>query len=205
MLKGLIEIPMHEFWVALAFVTALIIAQLLGRARTRRARTDAENAAERRDGNDMKMNSQSVQGVCRRLAAILDANAIVVERIRDEIIVVAGAPWKTQVQPLDKIALDWSFTTGLPPKSGNGNPFASDWLFLPVLIDGRVVAVFGVMSRHGRRRFIPDEQPSIRNAVAALERIYGRRSKKLETQHLQDNHLKFENQEPSPGQVGARL
>jgi K+-sensing histidine kinase KdpD len=184
---------MHEFWVVLAFATAFIIAQLLGRSRIMRAKTDAERAAERRDATDMKMNSQSAQGVCRRLAATLEVNAIIVERIRDEIIVVAGAPWRTEVEPLDKIALDWSFTTGLPPKSGNGNPFASDWLFLPVLIGGRVVAVLGVMARHGRRRFIADEQPSIRSAVAALERIYGsRRSQKFESQHLRSNHPEFE-------------
>lgn len=162
---------MYESGIILAVAIAFVAAQLFSRFRTVRAKIGAQ-AAERRRAIDINDHGQSPQVVCKRLAATLEANAIVVERLRDEIFVVAGAPWKTEVEPLDKIALDWSFTTGLPPKSGNGNPFGSDWLFLPVLVGGRVVAVLGVMARYGRRRFLLDEQPAIRSAVTALQRIY---------------------------------
>jgi hypothetical protein len=163
---------MHEFWVIVVVTTVIVAAQFFSRFRAMRVTRDAQEASEKHDATDINVNSRSPQGVCRRLAATLEANAIVVERARDEIVVVAGAPWKIEVEPLDKIALDWSFTTGLPPKSGGGNPFCSDWLFLPILVGGKVVAVLGVVGRYGRRRFILDGQPTIRIAVSALQRIY---------------------------------
>ena len=163
---------MHEIWVIVAVTVVFVAAQFLSRFRAMRAARDVQEASEKCDATDIDVNSRSPQGVCKRLAATLEANAIVVERARDEIVVIAGAPWKIAVDPLDKIALDWSFTTGLPPKSGGGNPFCSDWLFLPILVGGKVVAVLGVVARYGRRRFILDEQPTIRIAVSALQRIY---------------------------------
>ena len=106
---------MHEFWVILAVAMAFLAVQLLRRSRAMRSDRDAQRATERSDAADINVKSRSPEGVCKRLAATLEANAIVLERARDEIVVVAGAPWKTEVEPLDKIALDWSFTTGLPP------------------------------------------------------------------------------------------
>jgi K+-sensing histidine kinase KdpD len=161
-----------EFWIFLTVILAFVAAQLLRRYRMQRLAARAHATTVPANATDLQTNSQSPQDVCEHLAEALDANAIVVERVRDEIIVAAGAPWKTEIQALDKIALDWSFVTGLPPKSGGGNPFGTDWLFLPVQVEGRVAAVLGVMARHGRRRFIPDEQPSIHNALIALRRFY---------------------------------
>ena len=163
---------MPEFWVIVSVAMVFVSARFLSRFRAMRATRGAQEASEKRDATDINVNSRSPQGVCKRLAATLEANAVVVERVRDEIVVIAGAPWKIEVEPLDKIALDWSFTTGLPPKSAGGNPFCSDWLFLPILVGGKVVAVLGVVARYGRRRFILDEQPTIRIAVSALQRIY---------------------------------
>ena len=114
---------MPEFWVIVSVAMVFVSARFLSRFRAMRATRGAQEASEKRDATDINVNSRSPQGVCKRLAATLEANAIVVERARDEIVVVAGAPWKIEVEPLDKIALDWSFTTGLPPKSGGGNPF----------------------------------------------------------------------------------
>lgn len=165
---------MDQLWIVVAIAIVLAIVPLIfARRRTVHAERRDRDARERFATPEPEAQERSAEGVCERLAATLEANAIVVERLRDEILVVAGAPWKAEVDPLDKVALDWSFTTGLPPKSGMGNPFSSDWLFLPVQANGRVVAVLGVTARHGRRRFILDEQPAIRRAVAALAHIYG--------------------------------
>jgi hypothetical protein len=109
---------MHEFWVILAVVLAFVAAQVLSRFRAMRSVGNSQRASKQSGATDINVNSRSPQGVCKRLAATLEANAIIIERARDEIVVVAGAPWKIEVEPLDKIALDWSFTTGLPPKSG---------------------------------------------------------------------------------------
>ena len=156
---------MFEVWTGLATAAARIAKS---RKSSRRRLTARRGNQESHDLNP----GRSIQDVCEHLAANLDANAIVIERLRGEPLVVAGAPWKAEVSPIDKIALDWSFTTGLPPKAGMGNPFGTDWLFLPVKADDRVVAVLGVMARYGRRRFILQEQPAIRNSLTALERIY---------------------------------
>ena len=158
---------MIEVWTGLATAATKIV-------KSRKLRVDrrAKEAGQHFCNAEEKAKDGSLYGVCDRLASSLEANAIIVQRLRDEILVVTGAPWKVDVDPIDKIALDWSFTTGLPPNAGMGNPFSSDWLFLPVKAEGRVVAVLGVIARHGRRRFLLEEQPAIRNAVAALERIY---------------------------------
>lgn len=191
---------MHEFLVIVAVAMVFIAAQLLNRFRAATSAKDVHRTRERDDAADINVNSRSPQDVCQRLATSLEANAIVVERARDEVVVVAGAPWKTEIDPLDKIALDWSFTTGLPPKSGSGNPFCSDWLFLPILVDGKVVAVLGVVARYGRRRFILDEQPAIRPAVSALQRIYQSRvSQRSREPHLQINAFVTNANEPCKG------
>lgn len=158
---------MIEVWTGLATAAAKIT-----QSRKLRADRRAKEAGEHFRNAEKEARDGSLYGVCDRLASSLEANAIIVQRLRDEILVVAGAPWKVDVDPIDKIALDWSFTTGLPPKAGMGNPFSSDWLFLPIKAEDRVIAVLGVAARHGRRRFLLEEQPAIRSAVAALERIY---------------------------------
>lgn len=158
---------MYEVWNGLATAAAR-----MARSRKLRGQRTADQAAEHFQNAEKKSEDRSLSGVCDRLASSLEANVIVVERLREEILVVAGAPWKVEVDPVDKIALDWSFTTGLPPKSGAGNPFSSDWLFLPVRAGDRVIAVLGVMARYGGRRFLLEEQPAIRNAVTTLERTY---------------------------------
>jgi two-component system sensor histidine kinase KdpD len=158
---------MYEVWTELATAAARIAT-----SRKRRSQRTADRAAEHFQNAEKKSQDGSLHGVCDRLASSLEANAIIVERLGDEILVVAGAPWKIEVDPVDKIALDWSFTTGLPPKSGMGNPFSSDWLFLPVKAGDRVVAVLGAIPRYRDRRFLLEEQPAIRNAVTSLERIY---------------------------------
>lgn len=191
---------MHEFLVIIAVVMVFIAAQFFSRFGAAISAKDTQRARERDDAADIDVNSRSPQGVCQRLAVSLEANAIVVERARDEVVVVAGAPWKTQVDPLDKIALDWSFTTGLPPKSGSGNPFCSDWLFLPIHVDGKVVAVLGVVARYGRRRFILDAQPAIRTAVSALQRIYQSKvSQRSREPHRQINAFVTNANEPCKG------
>ena len=191
---------MPEFWVIVSVAMVFVSARFLSRFRAMRATRGAQEASEKRDATDINVNSRSPQGVCKRLAATLEANAVVVERVRDEIVVIAGAPWKIEVEPLDKIALDWSFTTGLPPKSGGGNPFCSDWLFLPILVGGKVVAVLGVVARYGRRRFILDEQPTIRIAVSALQRIYqSSASQRSGEPHLQSDAFIINTQEHCKG------
>lgn len=166
---------MYEVWTGLATAAARIAS-----SRKLRADRTAKEAGDHFRNAERKSRGSSLYGVCDRLASSLEANAIVVERLQDEIFVVAGAPWKTEVDPIDKIALDWSFTTGLPPKAGMGNPYSSDWLFLPVKVEDRVTAVLGVVARHGRRRFLLEEQPAIRSAVSSLERIYFARAQSAE-------------------------
>lgn len=154
-------------------ISILFVLVIVERSRLARVRKQPAAASSGQDIPAITGKSLlSPKDVCEHLAATLEANAIVIERLRGELLVVAGSPWKSEIQPVDRIALDWSFTTGLPPKSGNGNPFGSDWLFLPVKVDGRVAAILGVAARHARRRFIVDEQPTIRSSVNALRRIY---------------------------------
>jgi K+-sensing histidine kinase KdpD len=138
----------------------------------RRAWRHARRARVERGGLRRIRSARSNQAVCEAMAGALRANAIVVECPQGKAIVVAGAPWKAALQPLDEIAVDLSFRTRRPSGAGTRHSALSDWLFVPVIARGRVAAVLGLAGRYCRRTFVLEEEQLIQVAAACLGEIY---------------------------------
>lgn len=74
------------------------------------------------------------QTICEAAASVLDANAIVVERMPNDYVVVACSPWKPDLVALDRIALDLCFRTASFAGAGAARSGGSDWLFVPITV-----------------------------------------------------------------------
>jgi len=116
--------------------------------------------------------SASAQRICEIVAAGLEANAIVIEQLPNDFVVVAGAPWQPTLQTLDRLALEVCF--GDADFTGSGSEFSagSDWLFIPICRRRKVVAAVGLAGRHFRRRFDPVNDATVRAVKSALEATY---------------------------------
>ena len=118
-------------------------------------------------------NITTKQQVCEIVAETLDANSIVVERLPNDFVVVAGAPWRPTLQALDRVALETCFRQAT--STGNGSNFSanSDWLFVPICDGDKVVASAGLAGRYFRRRFDPRDA-IVASVQAALHEFYAR-------------------------------
>lgn len=114
----------------------------------------------------------SPQDVCGALATELKANAIIVERLPNGFVVVAGAPWKPTLQALDRVALNRCFRCRDLAGAGSKQSAGSDWLFVPVCRGGKVVCALGVTGLYCRRRFDLEHTPAIGLATKVLEASY---------------------------------
>lgn len=150
-----------------AFAYAAIRARFTEHSRERRSSL-REAAARRR-----LRSAGSPQEICEAIASALRANVIMVECAEGRTIVVAGSPWKIALQPLDDIAINGSFQSGRPSGAGTENSALSDWLFVPVEVQGCVVSVLAVAGRYCRRTFSPTD-PLILEASMALSNVLDR-------------------------------
>lgn len=121
---------------------------------------------------ELNGGSRSIQAICEMVANGLEANVIAVERMPNDFVVVAGAPWKPTLQSLDRLALDSCFRKRDFAGKGSSFSAASDWLFVPICLRGRVVAALGLAGRFLRRRFDPECDPVISSVKGAMREAY---------------------------------
>lgn len=109
-----------------------------------------------------------LQAFCDDLAQEQQANVIVVRCCGEQFVVAAAAPWRLSLQPLDRVAVDWCFRLKQPTGFGSDRSAGSDWLFLPVSLDGDVALALGVAGRNARRRFSPRRLERARQNLEGL-------------------------------------
>lgn len=148
-----------------------LVLPWIRRLRRRNHGGEQGNSQSKRLRSRLAGNVATKQQVCEIIAETLDANSIVVERLPNDFVVVAGAPWRPTLQALDRVALDTCFRQATA--TGNGSNFSanSDWLFIPIYDGNEVVASAGLAGRYFRRRFDPRDA-IIASVQVALRDIY---------------------------------
>jgi hypothetical protein len=106
------------------------------------------------------------------VANALGVSAVIVERLPNDFVIVASAPWTPTLQTLDRVALDECFRSGDFAGAGSAFSAGSDWLFVPIHLGDEVAASFGLAGQYCRRRFDPKSDPTIAAVQDALEAAY---------------------------------
>jgi two-component system sensor histidine kinase KdpD len=98
-----------------------------------------------------------------------------VREIAGSLEVVAGAPEKIVLDPLERTALEWAWQNGEPSGSGTAAVSAASWRFEPLRTSLATLAVLGLVRADGRDP-VPAERKlllstMVSQSALALERL----------------------------------
>jgi two-component system sensor histidine kinase KdpD len=163
--------------VVVAVYTGALTANLRGRALLSE-RSAQESASIATFGSELARAADwesTAQVICSDVSAIFDVQTVLVREIAGSLEVVAGAPEKIALDPLERTALEWAWQNGEPSGSGTAAVSAASWRFEPLRTSLATLAVLGLVRADGRDP-VPAERKlllstMVSQSALALERL----------------------------------
>jgi two-component system sensor histidine kinase KdpD len=125
--------------------------------------------------------------LCGEAARLLEVDTIFLLPGKTALELAAAVPPESRLDIIDRTAADWAYDHGQPAGRGSETLTASDWLFQPLMVGERALAVFGIareLDDPVRSDQLPLLLSLIDQAALALERI------SLETEMAKVSQLK---------------
>ena len=172
-----------QSWVmaaALAIVgvyTGGITATLRGRAALsdRSARENAGLAAFSQRLASVSGWTSTAEAVCGQVSAMLDVNSVLLREVAGQLEVVASVPAGAELGPVDRAALEWAWSHGIPAGRGTDKVAVSEWQFQPLKTSLGMLAILGLARSDSADPVRPDKalllSTLIAQAALAHERL----------------------------------
>jgi two-component system sensor histidine kinase KdpD len=181
--------PLHTFTISdpsnlvtalMLLAVAVVMSQLAARVRLQAElarRSAGQNAALAGFARQLTglMDAEELgRTLCGEAARLLDVDAVFLLPAAKELELAAAVPPENRLDIIDRTAAGWAYDHGQPAGRGSETLTASDWLFQPLMVGERALAVFGVarpLDEPVRSDQLPLLLSLIDQAALALERI----------------------------------
>ncbi len=174
--------PENVISVIVLLGTAIVTSQLTARVRAQAdlaassARANAALAGFLRKLTTLADRDEVVTVICAEVSRLFDRATVVLTHVEGQGMVVEAASGPGyRLETMDLAAAQWAYDTRAPAGKGSGTLAASDWLFQPLVVGGRSLAVLAIANERGGEPVRPDQLPLLINlidqAALVLERF----------------------------------
>jgi two-component system, OmpR family, sensor histidine kinase KdpD len=126
--------------------------------------------------------------LCREIARLLDANAVLLLPFERGLRVQAATPADVKLEMLDNAAAQWAFDNSKPAGQGSDTLTASEWLFYPVGTANEAAAVFGISRADAGVPIRSDQTPLLLSLLDQAGLALGRIALEEEMSNLAHVH-----------------
>lgn len=160
-----IQDPQNIITVLVLLGVAIVSSRLASRLREQALIAQASSAQNSalagfaRQLTGISTIEELAEVLCREIARLLDANAVLLLADERALRVKAATPTDVKLEMLDNAAAQWAFDNKKPAGQGSDTLTASEWLFYPVGTGNDVAAVFGISRSDAGAPIRSDQTP----------------------------------------------